>query len=106
MWILGLKGLNLASSVYFTFKAPHPTTSTLRARRARIEILHQCRQLSDDIRFNQSNGYPVNPCVTSSPYPFLVVQFVVAVQDEETKEIWECNATPDFHQILITVGSL
>ena len=100
------KVLNLTLLNILLSKAPHPTTSTFRPKSARIEILHQCRQLSDDIRFGQSNGYPVYRCVTLSPYPSLVVQFVVAVKDEETEEIWECNATPDFQQIHITVGNV
>jgi len=40
--------------------------------------------------------------VFQAPNPFVVVQFVVAVVDEDTGEIWACNATPEKHQIYVT----
>lgn len=90
-------------SVEEEIHAPHSTTSTFRATSARLEILHQCRQYSDDVQFNQSDKFPQFPRVFQAPNPFLVVQFVVAVVDEDTGEIWACNTTPaELHQIYVT----
>jgi len=89
-------------SVEEEIHAPHSTTSTFRASSARLEILHKCRQYSDDVQFNQSDGFPLFPCVFQAPNPFVVVQFIVAVVDEDTGEIWASNTTPELHQIYVT----
>lgn len=108
LWSLGVTLLNWHEVFFvlysYTPKAPHSTTSTFRASSARLEILHKCRQYSDDVQFNQSDGFPLFPCVFQAPNPFVVVQFIVAVVDEDTREIWACNATPDLHQIYVTVS--
>lgn len=89
-------------SVEEEIHAPHPTTSSFRPSSARLEILHQCRQFTDDIQFNLSNGVPLFPSVFQAKDLFLVVQFVVAVVDEETGEIWACDTTPEVEQLYVT----
>lgn len=93
------------SSASFLFRpATHPTTTTFRPNRARIKILQKCRQLSDDIHFGQSRDNGLHPCVIHVPYLSLVVQLVVAVEDDETGEIWLCDASPELEQIHLTVS--
>lgn len=73
LWNLGVTLLNWHEVFFvlysYTPKAPHSTTSTFRASSARLEILHKCRQYSDDVQFNQSDGFPLFPCVFQAPNP-------------------------------------
>lgn len=82
--------------------ATHPTTSTFRPNRARLVIIQKCRQLSDEIYFGQSRRIQLHPCVIQVPFLALVVQFVVAVIDIDTEEIWDCHASPHFKDLYLT----
>lgn len=104
VWTVGTSLKRRLLLFFYTLKAPHPTTSSFRPSSARLEILHQCRQFTDDIQFNLSNGVPLFPCVIQAKDPFLVVQFVVAVADEETGEIWASDTTPEVEQLYVTVS--
>ena len=84
-------------------KASHATTSSFRPNRARIKILQQSRQLSDDIHFGQSRENGLHPCVIQVPFHSLIIQLVVAVEDEDNEEIWLCDASPVMEQIHLTV---
>ena len=78
------------------------TTSTFRPNRARIKILQQSRQLSD-IHVGQSREIGLHPCVIQVPFYSLIIQFVVAVEDEDSGETWLCDASPVMEQIHLTV---
>ncbi|XP_020612936.1 uncharacterized protein LOC110051255 isoform X1 [Orbicella faveolata] len=85
-----------------TVAASHATTSSFRPNRARIKILQQSRQLSDDIHFGQSRENGLHPCVIQVPFHSLIIQLVVAVEDEDNEEIWLCDASPVMEQIHLT----
>jgi len=85
------------------WKASHATTSTFRPNRARIKILQRSRQLSDDIHFGQSRENGLHPSVIQVPFLSLIIQLVVAVEDEDNGEIWLCDASPVMEQIHLTL---
>ena len=96
-------------SIFFKikyFSAPYPTTATFRPHSARIVILKQCRQFSDDVQFNQTFDYPLNPTIYRMSRSFLVIQLIVAVKDEDISALWACDTSPEVDQMFITVSSL
>ena len=88
------------------FSAPYPTTAMFRPHSARIVILKQCRQFSDDVQFNQTFDYPLNPTIYRMSRSFLVIQLIVAVKDEDISALWACDTSPEVNQMFITVSSL
>ncbi|XP_068691646.1 uncharacterized protein [Montipora foliosa] len=97
------EGARISLSVEQTGEhSSHPTTNTFRPSRARIAILDKCKQFSDDIQFNQVDGYPRNPIIFRMDGSFLVVQYIVAVEDEDSGELWACKTSSKKQQLYIT----
>ncbi|XP_068741172.1 uncharacterized protein [Montipora capricornis] len=84
----------------------HPTTNRFWPSRARIAILGKCKQFSDDIQFNQVYGYPLHPIIFGRHGSFLVVQYIVAVKDEHSGELWACKTSSEVEQLYITGGGM
>ena len=55
------------------------------------------------MHFGQSQEVGLHPCVIQVPFHSLIIQFVVAAEDEDSGEIWLCDASPVMEQIHLTV---
>lgn len=95
-------GTRVNLSMQESYNSPYPTTTTFRPHSARIAILKQCRKFSDDVLFNQTFNYPLNPTNYGMSGSFMVIQLIVAVEDEGTSEIWACDTSPEVRQMVMT----
>lgn len=77
-----------------------------RPHSARIVILKQCRQFSDDVQFHQTFDYPLYPTIYRMSRSFLVIQLIVAVKDEGISALWACDTSSEVNQMFITVSLL
>lgn len=89
-------------SVQESYNSPYPTTAMFRPHSARIVILKQCRQFSDDVQFHQTFDYPLYPTIYRMSRSFLVIQLIVAVKDEGISALWACDTSSEVNQMFIT----
>lgn len=68
----------------------HTTTTMYRPGKAQIEILEKNRQLTNKTFFGQLDGLN-DKVLELNGQLNLLVQFVFAIKDKETGELWRCD---------------
>lgn len=84
----------------------HPTTSNIRPAFGKLHVVSQARQIFDFEKVGQSKDRPnANRFYQENGFgTSVMVQFIIAVKDFATGELWNCTFRNERRQLMLVIN--